>query len=341
MNDSDPNTASTSGPQPAVSNSAVTGPGLTSPPASSLIHRFFVGPNGIRAGWRFAIFLLLATTFAFAVQLLLRFVLSGSAGKRINPGLVGQLAGEPLLFLGVLLAALVMGRFERRTLTDYGLPGRGAFGAQFWRGVVWGFLALTVLLLLIKLGHGFDFGTLALSGTKIELWASLWAVSFLFVGFFEEFLFRGYALFTLSTGMGFWPSALLLSAAFGAVHLFNGGEDWAGALAAGLIGLFFCLTLRRTGSLWFAVGLHAAWDYAESFIYGVPDSGQISPGHLLNASFHGPTWLTGGSVGPEGSAFVFVIIAALFIIFAVLYRGVRFPRAAVAGSAGLQPGMPT
>jgi hypothetical protein len=80
--------------------------------------------------------------------------------------------------------------------------------------------------------------------------------------------------------------------------------------------------------LWFAVGLHASWDYSESFIYSVPDSGIVVPGHLLNSSFHGPRWLTGGTVGPEGSALVFVVLGAMFVVFDRLYREVKFPRAA-------------
>ncbi|HEY6291801.1 MAG TPA: hypothetical protein VI455_09615, partial [Terriglobia bacterium] len=82
---------------------------------------------------------------------------------------------------------------------------------------------------------------------------------------------------------------------------------------------------RRTGSLWFAIGLHASWDYSESFLYSVPDSGAMIPGHLLNSSFHGPVWLTGGAVGPEGSALVFVVIGGLFLIFSLRHPKTRSP----------------
>src|SRR6185312_12636385 len=99
-------------------------------------------------------------------------------------------------------------------------------------------------------------------------------------GFFEEYSFRGYALNALTEGLGFWPAAILLSIAFGAVHLGNPGEAWVGALSAGLIGLFLCFARFRTGSLWFAVGLHAAWDFSESFLFGVPDSGIVSQGRM-------------------------------------------------------------
>ena len=218
-----------------------------------------------------------------------------------------------------------MARIEGRSLADYALPARGAFGARFWRGVLWGFVALTTLLLAVSAARSFSFGSVVLGGSKLVFYAGAWALAFLAVGFSEEFIFRGYALYTLTTGIGFWPAAILLSTVFGAIHLGNGGESRVGALAAGLMGLFFCFTVRRTGDLWFAIGLHAAWDYSESFIYSVPDSGAMVPGHLLNSSFHGPRWLTGGTVGPEGSALVFVILAAMFVVFNRLHRQVKFP----------------
>ena len=122
-----------------------------------------------------------------------------------------------------------------------------------------------------------------------------------------------------AAGVGFWPAAAGLSAAFGALHLFNGGEDKIGALSVFVIGMFFCLTLWRTGNLWFAVGLHAAFDWGETFLFSVPDSGIVAPGHLLNSSFHGPAWLTGGTVGPEGSVMAFVVVGLAAAAFVLVY----------------------
>jgi len=140
------------------------------------------------------------------------------------------------------------------------------------------------------------------------------------VAFFEEFLFRGYAQFTLTRGIGFWPAALALSCGFGLSHLKNLQEHWPGLVAAAFIGLFFCLTLRRTGNLWFAVAFHAAWDWGETFFYSVPDSGISSPGHLLSSDLHGAAWRSGGSTGPEGSVFCFLVIALVWVLFAKTYR---------------------
>jgi hypothetical protein len=85
------------------------------------------------------------------------------------------------------------------------------------------------------------------------------------------------------------------------------------------VALFFCFTLRRTGNLWFAVGMHASWDWAQSFFYGVPDSGVVEPGHFLQARLHGPVWMTGGSVGPEGSVLLFALIAVMWFVFDWLF----------------------
>ncbi|HEV3195546.1 MAG TPA: CPBP family intramembrane glutamic endopeptidase, partial [Candidatus Cybelea sp.] len=193
------------------------------------------------------------------------------------------------------------------------------FGVRFPQGLAWGIAMISATILLIRGFGGVSFGGLALRGSALWGYALLWGVVFLCVGLFEEFLFRGYAQFTLATGIGFWPAATMLSAGFGAIHLANGGEDKIGGLSVFVIAMFFCLTLRRTGNLWFAVGLHAAFDWGESFLFSVPDSGIVAPGHLLNSSLHGPAWLTGGSVGPEGSVMAFAVVALAAILFAIVY----------------------
>jgi membrane protease YdiL (CAAX protease family) len=191
---------------------------------------------------------------------------------------------------------------------------------------------IAAMIALIRSFGGISFAGLALHGPAVWGYALLWGGSFIVVGLFEEFLFRGYAQFTLATGIGFWPSAIALSAGFGAIHLQNNGESRVGALSVFVIGMFFCLTLRRTGNLWFAVGLHAAFDWGETFLFSVPDSGLVAPGHLLNTSLQGPVWLTGGSVGPEGSVMAFGVVALAAVAFALVYPGRVAP--ASAGGSG-------
>jgi len=284
----------------------------------SYVRTVFLGPDGLRAGWGLA--------FYAAVFYPLQFVASRWAWSR-NLGADG-LWSSMLEEVGVLVAAaipaLVLAKVERRPWGVYGLPGRSALGKLFWVGAAWGFASITLLLATMYGLRVFAVGHLAIHGARIAKFAVFWAVMFLLVGLFEEFLLRGYSQFTLTRAIGFWPAAVVLSCTFGMIHIRNEGEQWPGLLAVVVIGFFFCLTLRRTGSLWFAVGFHAAWDWGETFFYSVPDSGSMFPGHLLKSSLHGPAWLTGGMVGPEGSVLCFVVIAVVWVGFARRYREVKY-----------------
>ena len=296
-------------------------------PQDSIVLRLFVGPNGVRTGWRLLMFFVAAAALTF----LLHTVISSIVRFREAVGFTAAVAifAEGGSSLALLLSTALMARVERRSLKVYGIAGGKALGRQFGEGLIYGFLAITALLTIIAAAHGFSFGNLALRGPNLIYYGCGWAAGFLMVALTEEFLFRGYALFTLSAGIGFWPAALLLSAGFAAIHLNNPGETWLGVVSAGLIGLFFCFTIRRTGTVWFAVGMHFAWDYCESFIYGVPDSGVIVRGHLLDSSLYGSRWVSGGRAGPEGSVVAFVMMAALFVLFGRLHQVARFPTVAV------------
>jgi len=272
----------------------------------------------MRAGWRLLVYLLIVAVLV-AVGIFLTMALHLPRLTRMDVNATGLLIQESLGLFAALGAAAILGRIERRPFGTYGLPGEAAFGARFWQGAIWGLVMVTATILLIRLFGGFSFGARALHGTSLWGYAALWGLVFLCVGFFEEFLFRGYTQFTLATGVGFWPAATMLSAGFGALHLGNTGEDKVGALSVFVIAMFFCLTLRRTGNLWFAVGLHATFDWGETFLFSVPDSGLVAPGHLMNSSFHGPIWLTGGSVGPEASVMVFVVVGLAAVIFSRVY----------------------
>jgi len=284
--------------------------------ASGFPEIVFLNKTGLRAGWRLliyaAIFFVFLTASIFVLGLLLR-----PARGVFSPSY--QFLGELASLLAAFLAAWIMSQMERRPMAVYGLPARGAFGKQFWLGCLFGLCEIGVLIGVIALFKGYSFGSLAEHGAEIGKWALFWGAFFLVVGFFEEFLFRGYTLYTLADGIGFWPAAVLLAAVFGWVHKHNFGENWIGVAGVVFVGLFWSFTLKRTGTLWFALGMHAAFDFGETFLFSVPDSGMVFPGHLSNATLYGPSWLTGGTPGPEGSVIDFLILAVFFFVFDRLY----------------------
>jgi membrane protease YdiL (CAAX protease family) len=288
-------------------------------PSPEPVDTLFFGPQGLRTGWRLLLYVLMWRALRAILGILLEKV-----DPHVTVKLWLDLIAESGSFAAVAIPAVVMGRIEKRPFGDYGLPRRGAFGKSFWVGMVWGIVAISVLMLAIGGVGDFAVGKIALHGLRILRMAAFWGVFFLAVGFFEEFLLRGYTQFTLTQAIGFWPSAVLLSIIFAGLHYFNSGESWVGLFGVAVIGFFLCLTLRRTGNLWFAVGFHASWDWGESYLYSVPDSGGMVTGHLLRSSLHGSRWLTGGSVGPEGSLLFFVVIVLTWMAFDRVYPEVKY-----------------
>src|SRR5580704_16524024 len=298
-------------------------------PRSKLgLERIFIGPNGMRAGWRVLMFI------ALFGLLLEGFVLIRAGGPEafreqyknqshitITPLLMGGSEAITLLFL--CISALVMGKLEHRKFGEYGLPLRLALRKDFWVGSLTGFLAISGTLLAMFLLHGFRVSGLAIHGPTILSSLFGWGIAFLLVGLVEEFLFRGYIQYTLTSGIGFWPAAFVISGLFGLGHFFNSHENAVGSEAVVLFGLLLCLFLRRTGNLWCAVGFHLGYDWGQMF-YGVPDSGIVPYHNLLNSTLSGPQWLTGGMVGPEASFLTPLALLVVALIFRRYYPGTRY-----------------
>jgi hypothetical protein len=213
-----------------------------------------------------------------------------------------------ILALLVLLATAIMAKIEKRPVLSYGFMGERRL-SRFVLGVAGGIAALSALVLALKMSGFLIFDGQALHGKSAWSYGLQWGLAFLLTGLFEESLLRGYLQFTLTRGIGFWWAALLLSLGFGATHLANHGESPIGILSVVVVGLVFCLSLWLTKSLYWAVGLHTGWDWAQSYIYGVPNSGQVASGHLFATHPSGGLLWSGGPTGPEGSIYVIPTMA--------------------------------
>lgn len=289
--------------------------------------QIFVNDRRLRAGWRLAIW------FAIVYELRpgLWFVISKADPKVNDPPYVRP---DILVISGIsfgvalLILTLVMASIERRTLHDYFIPTRDFFGRQFWHGLLWGFLAVSLLIGLIAAFHGYSITGLAIHGGLLVRLAPLWFVGTFAAGAAEEIYYRGYMLRTLADGIWFWPAAIALSIYFGADHYFyKPYERWEDFACTALMGLFACFTIRRTGSLKFAIGLHATFNWGAMFFYSGRNMGEFGAGHLFQTSWTGSDWLTGGMLGPEASRLVFIVLALLFIIFSLVYPARRAMKA--------------
>ena len=271
----------------------------------------FFGPRGLRAGWAILVYATLCAILIVLGEFAVAPSLHLNDGAPILPST--SLLLELAQFIPVIVATLIMARIEQRPPLSYGFQGR-ARGIRLLSGLACGFIAISTLVLLLR-GLGYlSLDGPALAGLAVFRSALAWGVVFLCVGFCEEAMFRGYAQFTITRGIGFWWGAFLLCVPFSLMHTANAGESPLGLVGVAAASLVFCLSLWYTGSLWWAVGFHAAWDWGQSFFYGTADSGMQAQGHLFASHPRGPALWSGGATGPEGS----VIVLPLLVVVALL-----------------------
>jgi membrane protease YdiL (CAAX protease family) len=95
-----------------------------------------------------------------------------------------------------------------------------------------------------------------------------------------------------------------------------------GALAVFLTaGILLAACFMFTRRLWLPMGVHFAWNFTQSGIFGLSVSGNKALPGLLKAALYGPAWLTGGEFGPEASAVTVLLGLLLGVI--ILKRAVQ------------------
>jgi uncharacterized protein len=285
----------------------------------SHFQKLWIGSQGLRTGWAILLFLMIDAAVLIVI---------GHVAYLLHRPMVfhrEMTASELIVFeLSLLFAALVatkvLSLIDKRSWLDYGLGAPHRL-VLLGRGIFWGVAMMSAMMAILTLSHGMKIeysGESVLSLIKSGL---LWAIAFALVALAEETTCRGYAFFRLAAGANAILAAIIMSLFFGAAHLSNHGETVTGIAQVAMFGLVCCLAVWRTGSLWWVYGMHAAWDWSESFLFGAADSGLVIPSHVFTSHSIGPAWLSGGSVGPEGSLLVFPVLALLaFVIMRTLPR---------------------
>jgi len=284
-------------------------PAPRSPSSKWTLRSSFVGPQGIRSGWSMLIFTTIVVVEVLITRVPINHLLHS---MKHNPSLEAwsPVVAAGILALLVLAATAIMAKIEQRPVLSYGFIDKRRL-SRFVLGIAGGVAALSALVLALKMSGWLIFDGRALHGKSAWSYGLQWGVAFLFTALFEESLLRGYLQSTLTRGVGFWWAAVLLSLAFGATHLPNRGESPIGIFSVVAAGLVFCLSLWLTKSLYWAVGLHAGWDWSQSYLYGALDSGQVASAHLFATHPSGGLIWSGGPTGPEGSVYVLPTMAVI------------------------------
>jgi membrane protease YdiL (CAAX protease family) len=186
-------------------------------------------------------------------------------------------------------------------------------------GVLTGFLLFCALVGIAAL---FDVYNIVGPGDTRELVKDLIGMTIL-AAFMEELLFRGILFRWIEAFAGSWAALVVTSALFGLAHIFNANATWMSSLAimveaGALLGGAYMLSRN----LWVPMGLHAAWNFTQGFLFDVPVSGKDMHG-LVQAKLSGPVLLSGGPFGLEASMIGVVLSIPLgaFLILLAARRG--------------------
>lgn len=283
-------------------------------------YNFFLNKEGqLRSGWRITFFAVAFLVCARLFQAIASVAATAILGTQSRNG------------WEFLIAALVL--FSSATLIGWGcgaifehLPFRSL---GWWPHVGWlknlllgsaiGAASLLLAAGLVAATRGIRFTFNQSAGTSIGKTLVISAAIFVLSGAAEEALFRGYPLQTMTRAGLAWLGVILTSISFAIAHLINPNVPPAFMLInTTLAGVWLAIAYVRTRSLWFPLGLHWAWNWAQASLLGLPVSGiqRIAPAPLLHAMNAGPDWLTGGAYGIEGgAACTFALIVSTVVIW--------------------------
>ena len=284
--------------------------------------RFFIGADcKILLIWRVVLFQVIGLAVVFIAGNPLAELIVGVVA--IRPGLSpeGIALQDVINFFAALVPTAIFALYERRRIDSYGLPVSHALSGQTFEGFLAGVvMAGAVAIGMFALG-GMQIHGLAVTGRTLAISALAWLGATILVGIAEEFFFRSYVLQTLWKSIGFWPAAIVIALYFAAAHyFFKPGENVWDVITLVSLSLVMSYSVLRTSALWFAVGFHAAFDYMQLFVIGTPNGTRIPVGRMLDVTFHGPAWLTGGVLGTEASYLMYPAILAFWLYIAIRYR---------------------
>lgn len=303
----------------------------------SKLHIIFLGNEGLRAGWSVMIFVLISALIiaigTFAVQN--THLVSPPTPDAPDISLSFGFVDEVISAFAALFATWILAKIERCG-RSYGFGGPDRL-KLFLAGLGSGLFLISLLVFTLWRGGLLVIERRLIFGSEVSRYGALWFLAFCLVGLSEESLSRGFLLYTLtrglaalyrglfktqhSTALGFWTASVIMSVVFYLGHTSNPGESPIGLLAVFVGGMFFCYGVWHTGSIWWGIGMHAAWDWGQSFLFGVADSGLTVQHHFLATHPQGNPVLSGGTTGPEGSILVVGVLAVgTLIVFLTLPR---------------------
>lgn len=268
--------------------------------------------NQWRAGWDIlfivAIIFMMTMTFSFMLSLRIDSVPLFESGEWVR---IFKSNGLYIL-ITVLFTVRVV---QKRPLSSIGLTRLD--GRRLLTGFLsGGFLLTAVVLSLWGLDSAILQGEwIAPQIDHINI-TNLIITAFM-AGICEEILFRGYIQHLLTKRLTVHWAVVITSVSFSLAHMANTGYTWISAINIGLLACIFSYMTIRTGSLYFSIGFHIAWNLFQGYVFGISVSGETSQG-VYPVILSGQSWLTGGEFGLEGSLLATLILGLVCVVLILI-----------------------
>jgi hypothetical protein len=268
----------------------------------------------IRQGWRVAAFMCLVPLFVTGGILPLRLA-----------GIESPMLEKLILLASALGATWTLTRsVNRKPVRAVGLWIHDRTLRELGAGCLLGFLMMAgITIVEVAMGYVIpSYSGLDPAGAiRVTVLSVLW---FAAGAMEEELLFRGYAFQTLIQAVTFLPATLLMALLFGLAHMQNPHVTLFSLCNIVLAGILFSFAYMKTRSLWLPFGVHFAWNFSQTTLFGLPTSGMLDDAHaLFKTARSGPAWIGGGEFGPEGG--VLATIALLASLWYILKAGFLAP----------------
>jgi uncharacterized protein len=248
-------------------------------------------------GWLVLLFFLTGVAFGLPAQAAVDRLPAGNAALQFVGLLV---AAATALGCYALAVRLGEGRGPSELALRPALPGLAA-------GAALGLLMIAVLMGVLVATGAYDLtvvgATPAWAGLGLAVQAAVT----------EELWMRALLLRLLWRAFGPVPAFAVAALVFGGLHLANPGATPLAGATVVMAGLMFCALYALTGRLWVPIGLHLTWNLAQGYLFGATVSGNDLGGSILLSTAHpgAPTWLTGGTFGPEASVLALILITTV------------------------------
>ena len=212
----------------------------------------------------------------------------------------------------LILAYIFARKILKRSNLSLGLVDNKKV-SNYGKGILLGFGLLSLIVLILNLS-GFAEITPNLSDFNLKLFL-IFVLAWLIQGFEEEFLLRSILMNQLAAGGKIEVAIIANSLIFSIFHLGNTGFSVLALVNVFLMGLVFSLIFYLKDSIYLVGAAHSFWNMTMANIYGITVSGNSSTGvNLFNTKLTGPTIISGGSFGIEGSIVTSLVLLVVLII---------------------------